>query len=144
MTVATDRREAARLDALQSCAILDTKPEADFDDLAAVAAEVAGASTTVIAFVDATRWWVKARVGDAPPWLERQAVLCHAAFERGESLIVSDLAAYECRPSTPEVGPDARFYAALPLVVDGGLPVGVLCAAGPTPRSARPRLVNRT
>ena len=135
MTVHTDRREAARLDALQSCAILDTKPEADFDDLAAVAAEVTGASTTVVAFVDDTRWWVKARVGDVPTVLDRQAVLCHAAFARGEPLIVSDLATYEYRPATPEVGPDARFYVALPLVVDGGLPLGVLCAASPTPRA---------
>ena len=135
MTVHTDRREAARLDALQSCAILDTKPEADFDDLAAVAAEIAGASTTVVAFVDDNRWWVKARVGDVPTVLDRQAVLCHASFARGEPLIVSDLATYEYRPATPEVGPDARFYVALPLVVDGGLPLGVLCAASPTPRA---------
>jgi PAS domain S-box-containing protein len=133
VTTAADRREAARLDALRSCAILDTKPEPDFDDLAAVAAELTGAAVTVVAFVDHKRWWVKARVGDVPAVVDRHAVLCHTAFERGESLIVRDLAAYDCRPSTPEVGPDARFYAALPLVVDGGLPVGVLCTAGPNP-----------
>jgi PAS domain S-box-containing protein len=135
VTAAADRREAARLDALRSCAILDTKPEPDFDDLAAVAAELTGATATVVAFVDHARWWVKARVGDVPAMLDRHAVLCHTAFERCEPLIVRDLAAYDCRPATPEVGPDARFYAAVPLVVDGGLPLGMLCAAGPTPRT---------
>jgi PAS domain S-box-containing protein len=138
VTAAAERREAARLDALRSCAILDTKPEPDFDDLAAVAAELTGAATTVVAFVDASRWWVKARVGDVPAVLDRHAVLCHTAFERGESLIVGDLACYDCRPATPEVGPNVRFYAALPLIVDGGLPIGMLCAAGPTPQTLDP------
>jgi len=135
VTAEPSRQESARLDTLRSCAILDTKPEPDFDDLAAVAASVTGASTAVVAFVDETRWWVKARVGDVPASLSRAAVLCQAAFERGEALVIDDLAAYDFRPSVPEVGDGARAYAALPLVVDGGLPVGVLCVAGPTPHA---------
>ena len=124
-------REPARLAALRSCAILDTRPEADFDDLAAVAAEVAGATIGVVAFVDETRWWAKSRIGAAPQVVPRDEVLCRTAFERGEALVIEDLAGYEFRPSTPEIGPNVRFYAALPLVVDEQLPVGVLCVAGP-------------
>ena len=60
---ATMVREADRLEALRSCAIIDTQPEADFDDLVAVAAVVAEVPHACIAFVDETRWWVKAWVG---------------------------------------------------------------------------------
>ena len=64
--VAAMAREAERLGALRSCAIIDTQPEADFDDLVAVAAAVAEAPQACIAFVDETRWWVKAWVGQVP------------------------------------------------------------------------------
>ena len=49
-----------------------------------------------VAFVDDTRWWVKARVGDVPRCWTAQAVLCHAAFARGEPLIVE-------RPGRPTI-----------------------------------------
>ena len=41
--VASLEREADRLEALRSCAIIDTRPEADFDDLVAVASVIADA-----------------------------------------------------------------------------------------------------
>ena len=56
-------REVDRLEALRSCAIIDTQPEADFDDLVAVASVIAEVPQACIAFVDETRWWVKAWVG---------------------------------------------------------------------------------
>ena len=126
-------REMARLAAVRSCAILDTKPEPDFDDLAALAASVAGGSTCVVAFVDDSRWWVKARVGQAPLVLPREVVLCRGALERGEPLLVDDLAA--CDGRAPEVGEGVRFYAMLPLVVEGWLSVGALCVAGSNPHA---------
>ena len=54
--VASLEREADRLEALRSCAIMDTQPEGDFDDLVAVASVIADAPQACIAFVDETRW----------------------------------------------------------------------------------------
>ena len=69
--VASLEREADRLEALRSCALIDTQPEADFDDLVAVASVSADAPHACIAFVDQTRWWVKAWVGQATRELPR-------------------------------------------------------------------------
>ena len=55
--------EEERLAALRSFAILDSEPEAEFDDLAKVAPYVCGTPTARISLVDDDRQWFKARVG---------------------------------------------------------------------------------
>jgi PAS domain S-box-containing protein len=138
--VATMAREADRLDALRSCAIIDTQPEGDFDDLVAVAAVLADAPQACIAFVDETRWWVKAWVGQGPRELPRSAVLCAESFTTAEPMVVDDVRAdprFALHPAL-ESDPHLRFYAALPLVLDGCLAVGALCVSDRKPRSLRP------
>jgi len=133
-------RESDRLEALRSCAIIDTQPEADFDDLVAVAAVVAEAPQACIAFVDETRWWVKAWVGQMPRELPRTAVLCAEAFATAEPMVVDDVRAdprFALHPALKS-DPQLRFYAALPLVLDGCLAVGALCISDRKPRSLRP------
>jgi PAS domain S-box-containing protein len=133
-------READRLEALRACAIIDTQPETDFDDLVAVASVVADAPQACIAFVDQARWWVKAWVGQMPRELPRESVLCHELITTAEPLVVDDVRAdprFALHPAL-EADPHLRFYAALPLVIDGCLAVGVLCVADRKPRSLRP------
>ena len=133
-------READRLEALRSCAIIDTQPEADFDDLVAVAAVVAEAPHACIAFVDETRWWVKAWVGQVARELPRGAVLCAESFATAEPMVVDDVRAdprFALHPAL-ESDPHLRFYVALPLVLDGCLAVGALCVSDRKPRSLRP------
>eukprot|EP01042_Synura_sphagnicola_P027785 gene27785-35852_t len=55
--------EAARLQALQSYAILDTPAEDSFDQLATLAARVCQCPMAVVNFVDSDRQWFKAAVG---------------------------------------------------------------------------------
>jgi PAS domain S-box-containing protein len=138
--VAALGREADRLEALRSCAIIDTQPEADFDDLVAVAAVVAEAPHACIAFVDETRWWVKAWVGQGARELPRSGVLCAESFTTAEPMVVDDVRAdprFALHPAL-ESDPHLRFYAALPLVLDGCLAVGALCVSDRKPRSLRP------
>jgi PAS domain S-box-containing protein len=133
-------READRLEALRSCAIIDTRPEADFDDLVAVASVIADAPQACIAFVDETRWWVKAWVGQVPRELPRASVLCHELITTAEPMVVDDVRAdprFALHPAL-ESDPHLRFYAALPLVLDGCLAVGVLCVSDRKPRVLRP------
>jgi PAS domain S-box-containing protein len=138
--VASLEREADRLEALRSCAIIDTQPEADFDDLVAVASVIADAPHACIAFVDETRWWVKAWVGQAPRELPRASALCAESIVTAEPMVVDDVRAdprFALHPAL-DADPQLRFYAALPLVLDGCLTVGVLSLSDRKPRSLRP------
>ena len=138
--VASLEREADRLEALRSCAIIDTQPEADFDDLVAVASVIAEAPHACIAFVDQTRWWVKAWVGQGARELPRASVLCAESIVSAEPMVVDDVRAdprFALHPAL-EADPHLRFYAALPLVLDGCLAVGVLCVSDRKPRVLRP------
>jgi PAS domain S-box-containing protein len=139
-TAVTLDREADRLEALHACAIVDTQPEADFDDLVAVAAAVADAPQACIAFVDESRWWVKAWVGHVPRELPRDSVLCAEALASAEPMVVDDVRAHPRFALHPalEADPQLRFYAALPLVLDGCLAIGALCVSDRRPRALRP------
>jgi len=119
---------------------MDTQPEADFDDLVAVASVIAEAPQACIAFVDETRWWVKAWVGQMPRELPRTAVMCNELIVTAEPLVVDDVRAHPRFALHPalEADPQLRFYAALPLVLDGCLAVGMLCVADRKPRVLRP------
>ena len=97
-------READRLEALRSCAIIDTHSDADFDDLVAVASVIAEAPQAWIAFVDETRWWVKAWVGHAPRELPRTAVLCAESMVTAEPMV--ERAGWDIS-SAPEQAPTA-------------------------------------
>ena len=133
-------READRLEALRSCAIIDTQPEGDFDDLVAVASVIADVPHACIAFVDETRWWVKAWVGQTTREVSRASVLCAESITTAEPLVVDDVRAdprFALHPAL-EGDPQLRFYAALPLVLDGCLAVGALCVSDRKPRSLRP------
>jgi len=138
--VASLEREADRLEALRSCAIMDTQPEADFDDLVAVASVIADAPQACIAFVDETRWWVKAWVGQVARELPRTAVMGNELIVTAEPMVVDDVRAdprFALHPAL-EADPHLRFYAAFPLVLDGCLAVGMLCLADRKPRVLRP------
>ena len=139
-SIIADERERNRLVALRSCAIVDTQPEADFDDLVAVAAAVADAPQACIAFVDETRWWVKAWVGHMPREVSRESLLCAESFTTAEPMVVDDVRAdprFALHPAL-EADPTLRFYAALPLVLDGSLAIGALCVSDRKPRVLRP------
>jgi PAS domain S-box-containing protein len=144
MTAAVEvDREAARLAALQSCAIVDTCPEPDFDDLAAVAATLADTPHAAIAFIDDTRWWAKARVGEPPVEIPREQSLCYEAIRRGEPLILNDVHAdprVACHPAI-ERDPSLRFYAGFPLILHDGAAVGVLSVYDVRPRELTPAQV---
>jgi PAS domain S-box-containing protein len=110
--------EAARLDAIRTCAILDSGAEPDFDDLVHLAAQVAGVPSAVIAFADETRWWVKACVGDGPSETPRHATLDDVVLRESVPLVVDDV--------LDDAIAGTRFYAGFPLLLSEGVAVGVL------------------
>jgi PAS domain S-box-containing protein len=101
---------------------------------------IADAPQACIAFVDETRWWVKAWVGQVARELPRTAVMCNELIVTAEPLVIDDVRAdprFALHPAL-DADPHLRFYAALPLVLDGCLAVGMLCLADRKPRVLRP------
>jgi len=130
--------ERARLDELRSYGLLDTAPEADFDDLAALASRICETPISLVTFVDEHRQWFKASVGFARRETPRSLAFCdHAIRQPGELMIVED-ATRDSRfvDNALVTGePGIRFYAGAPLVTPNGRALGTLCVIDRKPRT---------
>lgn len=129
--------EAARLNALRHLGILDTPAEQEFDDLTSIAATVLGMPIAIVSLVDEERQWFKSCVGlDAHETHRDQAICAHTILDL-EPLVIEDTTFDERTADNPLVTgePGIRFYAGVPLVLDGGLAVGTLCVIDTTPRA---------
>ncbi|HZH13812.1 MAG TPA: hypothetical protein VE057_05565 [Archangium sp.] len=60
-------QEEARLAALDTLEILDTLPEAGFDELTRLASQLCGTPIALVSLVDHYRQWFKSRVGLETP-----------------------------------------------------------------------------
>lgn len=122
---------------LKAFQILDTPPEADFDELAALAAEICGTPIGVISLVDEQRQWFKARVGMVAGEGPREHAICaHALTKPTEVLVVADASRDERFRNNPAVvgEPGIRFYAGAPLATAQGEVLGTLCVMDRKPR----------
>ncbi len=129
--------EAARLQALQSYAILDTPAEDSFDQLATLAARVCQCPMAVVNFVDSDRQWFKAAVGVPFKETERAIAFCaHALSGSREPMVVNDTHKHPVFAHNPLVtqDPHVRFYACVPLVTPEGQALGTLAVLDSIPR----------
>lgn len=120
--------ESARLLALTSCAILDTPPEAEFDRITALAAQLLAMPIAVITFIDAERQWFKSRVGLEIAQTPRAVAFCALVVERRATVVVADAQDDPRFERNPLVWakPFLRFYAGTPLRLADGHTVGTL------------------
>ncbi|UHD45547.1 GAF domain-containing protein [Aureimonas altamirensis] len=127
----------ARLAALESYAILDTPPEPDFDEIAAIAAELCGASGALVNLVAAERQFIKAATGLAGAEAASVLPFCRQTVRQGSFLQISDTAADPRFSDHPAVtATDAiRFYAGAVLRPPGGYPIGTICVLDTVPRT---------
>jgi PAS domain S-box-containing protein len=132
--------EFARLAALHGYSVLDTEPEAAFDDLARLASQICNTPIALISLVDRDRQWFKARVGFDAAELPREHAFCSHVVHGGQALVVADARADARFADGPLVtGPRAiRFYAGAPLVTPEGYVLGTLCAMDREPRELTP------
>jgi signal transduction histidine kinase len=129
-----DERE--RLAVLRELGVLDTPETASFDEIAKLAAHVAGVPIALVSLVDESRQWFKAHHGLAARETPRELAFCaHAILDPENVFVVENALVDERFADNPlAVGePHVVFYAGAPLVVDDQA-VGTLCLIDHTPR----------
>lgn len=128
--------EAERLAALRSCGVLDSEPEPTFDEITGLASQLCDVPMALVSLVDANRQWFKSKVGLAVDETPRDLAFCAHAVVSGVTLVVPDALADDRFADNPLVTrePSIRFYAGIPLVLDGGLVAGTLCVLDRVPR----------
>lgn len=132
--------EQERLKALESYSVLDTGPEASFDQTTALAALVCEVPFSLITLVDEDRQWFKSQQGWDVEESERSISFCAHAIAEPDLMVVPDAREDPRFRDNPDVigGPEIRFYAGAPLVNPEGHAVGTLCVLDRVPRTLTP------
>ena len=137
--------EPERLAELWATGLLDSAPEAAFEEAVQLATWITGTPTGLVSLVDADRQWFKAALGlDVPETPRDEAFCAHTILRPGEVLIVEDALLDPRFADNPMVAGNLgiRFYAGVPLVSSGGHAVGTLCVLDYVPRSLPPGQVD--
>ncbi len=131
--------EKTRLNVLWQYEVLDTLPEALFDDLTELAARICESPIALISLVDEKRQWFKSRVGTTMTETSRDISFCGHALTQTGLFIVPDATKDERFADNPLVisEPRIRFYAGAPLVTPDGHVLGTLCVIDKVPRELR-------
>ena len=129
--------EAARQRALDLYRVVDTLPEAAYDDIVRIAATVCDVPIALVSLIDRNRQWFKARIGLDVRETARDEAVCDHALQQPDALLeVEDLARDPRFAQYPAVVGDSgvRFYAGMPLVTPGGAAIGTVCVVDRKPR----------
>ncbi|WP_347092774.1 sensor domain-containing diguanylate cyclase [Sphingomonas parapaucimobilis] len=136
--------EERRLATLQAHALLDSEPEAEFDALVSLAAEMLGCPVAALTLADRDRFWVKSAIGALPRQMPREVAFCDYTIQSSDVTVVPDLSRDPRFAVNPFVmsDPGTRFYAGMPIRVPDldGSPqaIGSLCVMDASPRSLSP------
>jgi GAF domain-containing protein len=129
--------EFHRLRSLHSYDILDTVPEADFDQLTWLAAHICKTPIAVLTLVDETRQWFKSIYGLDVRETPREIAFCNHAIQYVTPFVVEDAAKDSRFASNPLVinDPRIRFYLGIPLISPEGFAIGTLAVIDQVPRT---------
>lgn len=132
-----------RLDKLRSYEIMDTQEEAEFDNLARLAAEICDVPYGKINFLDDQRSWSKANYGNEIKETSREIAFCHYTIQHETHMIVEDTLEDERFKESPFVveSPNVRFYAGFNIKASG-YNLGTICVLGQKPKKLSESQIN--
>ncbi len=136
MTAPLPSNEAERLQALHQLDILDTPPEAAFDRITRLAAQLFEVPIALVSLVDRDRQWFKSCYGLDTRQTDRELSFCAHAILHDEVFVVPD-ATQDARFADNRLvtqTPNIRFYAGAPLKSRDGFNLGSLCIMDTAPR----------
>lgn len=125
-----------RQKAIEHYQILDTLPEPDFDDIAALAAKLCETSFAAISFIDEKRQWFKAEWGLGIRETPIEQSFCAHAIQQDDIFLVGNASTDPVFAANPLVTgvPHVRFYAGMPIRAADGTPIAALCVIDPEQR----------
>jgi hypothetical protein len=132
-----DAIEFARQRALDTYRVLDTLPDAAYDDIVTLASVLCDAPIALISLIDRDRQWFKSRTGIDLEEGRRDEAFCDHVIRNPGTLMEVTNATEDARfAANPFVTGDdqIRFYAGMPLVTPNGAAVGTVCVLDREPR----------
>jgi GAF domain-containing protein len=138
MSFPIPENEKERVTAVRQYPAFGSPPEAGYDELADLAAQITASPIAFVNIVDEAKGWFKAKHGLPPEITDvpRGAVCCAHAICRNDILIVPDLSLDTRFKDLPFIGsePFLKFYAGMPLINTEGYALGTLCVMDFQPR----------
>lgn len=132
------RAERLRLDTLREYRIMDTPPEAAFDRVTKMAADLYDVPIALVSLVDDCRQWFKSAYGLDTTETPREMSFCQYVIAEDRPVIVTDVLGDPRFRDNPLVTgePHIRFYAGVPLRAYNGTILGSLCLIDREQRAA--------
>ncbi|RYC29779.1 GGDEF and EAL domain-containing protein [Lichenibacterium minor] len=129
--------EPQRLETLRSYRLDGPAPEAEFDHVVRLAADIFEVPTALVSFVEEDQQFFKARVGFDTCETSRDISFCAHALMSDDVLVIPDARAEERFASNPLVTghPFIRFYAGAPIITPSGQRLGSVCVIDTEPRA---------
>ena len=125
----SEKFENERLHALLNTQLLDSAPNARFDNITNLVASVFRVPIALISLVDENRQWFLSRKGLTVNETPRCDAFCAKAINNEQLLVIEDASTTSEFADNPLVTgpPNIRFYAGAVIRDDDGYPLGTLC-----------------
>lgn len=136
----SDPSAAERVAVLDRYAILDTPREAEFNEIADLAAQICETPVALVSLVDSDRQWFKAETGFGQRQTPLDQSICRYALAEDDILEIADTR-LDPRSNTNTLvtdEPKVRFYAGAVLRASDGTAFGTVCVLDTVPRTLTP------